>query len=490
MLFNSLAFIFLFLPVTVAVYFALNRHRLTVAAKAWLVAASLFFYSYWDVAYLPLMLTSILFNFAVGAALSGGLAAGRLNSAAARKLVLTFAIAANLGLLGFFKYADFFLGNVNVALGADFALLHIVLPLGISFFTFTQIAYLVDAHAGTVKENDYLNYSLFVTFFPHLLAGPILHHREMMPQFDSLRAKALNYKNLSVGLYLFFIGFFKKVALADTFATWANAGFGAAHSLTLIEAWTASLSYTLQLYFDFSGYTDMALGAALMLNIRLPINFNSPYRASSIQDFWRRWHITLSRFLRDYLYIPLGGNRSGSLRTYGNLMATFVLGGLWHGPAWTFVAWGTLHGAALVAHRMWSQMGLRMHRVLAWFVTFNFINLTWVFFRAKNWDQAVDMLQAMAGMNGVVLPEWLGRFLYALAPHGVRFGHPLAQINGDLTTLPMIAAGLGLALFAANSNALAHSFKPGRRTLVFTIALAIGGFMAMTSVTEFLYYNF
>ena len=280
--------------------------------------------------------------------------------------------------------------------------LDLALPLAISFFTFQQISYLVDSYRGETKEYDFLNYALFVTFFPQLIAGPIVHHKEMMPQFASKWNLVKNYKNIALGLFIFSIGLFKKVVIADTFAVWATAGFDTATTLNLFEAWATSLSYTFQLYFDFSGYTDMAIGAALLFNIKLPINFNSPYKATSIQDFWRRWHITLSRFLKDYIYIPLGGNRKGEFRTYANLMATFIIGGLWHGADWTFVFWGFLHGFALVIHRAWSKLGFKLNTILAWFITFNFINISWVFFRAKEWDDAIKVLSSMFSLDNMI----------------------------------------------------------------------------------------
>lgn len=395
MLFHSYEFIFFFLPITLFIYFWLNKKRLTQASKAWLVFASLFFYSWWNIIYLPLILGSILFNFAVGSTITKMGDNVSIKQRISRKSLLAFGIISNIMLLAYFKYMDFFITNTNTLLGTHWDLMHIILPLGISFFTFTQIAYLVDAYRNEVKEMDYLNYTLFVTFFPHLLAGPILHHKEMMPQFDAIRAKVIDYRNIAKGLFLFSIGLFKKVVIADTFAQWANAGFETTQALNLIEAWATSLSYTFQLYFDFSGYTDMALGVALMFNIALPINFNSPYKALNIQDFWRRWHITLSRFLRDYIYIPLGGNRNGEFRTYSNLFTVFLIGGLWHGASWMFVIWGALHGFAIVLHRAWQQFGFKMNTILAWFITFNFINITWIFFRAENWLKAKAILLGM-----------------------------------------------------------------------------------------------
>jgi len=306
-------------------------------------------------------------------------------------------------LLGYFKYANFLIHNINIVFNISYILPQVILPLGISFFTFTQIAYLVDSYRGEAKEYDFLNYALFVTFFPYLIAGPILHHHEMVSQFESRGTMAVSYQNIASGLFIFGIGLFKKVIMADTFAIWANAGFdGGRPTLDFFSAWGASLSYTFQLYYDFSGYCDMGMGAALLFNIRLPLNFNSPYKALDIQEFWRRWHMTLSRYLRDYLYIPLGGNRCSTLRVYVNLMATFLLGGLWHGASWMFVIWGALHGAALVVHRIWSGTGFRMPKVLAWLLTFSFINIAWVFFRAKTMDDALKVLRGMADIGSLL----------------------------------------------------------------------------------------
>jgi D-alanyl-lipoteichoic acid acyltransferase DltB (MBOAT superfamily) len=399
MIFSSPQFILLFLPIAFFGYFFLNRIRLVLAAKTWLVGASLFFYAYWNVAYLPLLLGSICFNFAAGTALSGKKTSRRLPVPPG--VILAISVAANLAFLAYFKYANFFVDNLNLALGTGYQWPKILLPLGISFFTFTQIAYLVDSYRGEVEDYDFLNYALFVTFFPHLIAGPILHHREMMSQFRSRWTWAIRYRNIYLGLFIFSVGLFKKVILADTFSIWANAGFDGGMNLDFFSAWATSFSYTFQLYFDFSGYCDMAIGASLLFNVWLPINFNSPYKALDIRDFWRRWHMTLSRYLRDYLYIPLGGNRGRPVRVYFNIMATFVLGGLWHGASWMFVIWGALHGAALVLHRIWTRFGLRMPNVLAWLLTFGFVNVTWVFFRAKTLDDARRVLRGMVDFHSI-----------------------------------------------------------------------------------------
>ena len=399
MIFSSWEFIFLFLPVVWFGYFFLNRVRLIAWGKAWLVLASLVFYGYWSINYLPLLLGSICFNFAIGTNLAKPLAA--FSAKNFRQKLLIFGILVNLGLLAYFKYANFCATNINFVFNAGYSLPQIILPLGISFFTFTQIAYLIDSHRGKAQEYDLLNYALFVTFFPHLIAGPILHHGDMMSQFRSRWTLAIRYRNILLGLFIFSIGLFKKVVIADTFSIWANAGFDGGNRLDFFSAWATSLAYTFQLYFDFSGYSDMAIGAALFFNIWLPINFNSPYKALDIQDFWRRWHITLSNFLRDYLYIPLGGSRCSTTRTYFNLLTTFVLGGLWHGASWMFVIWGTLHGLALITQRVWSKLDFALPKQLAWLLTFTFVNVTWVFFRAKTFDDAIAVLSGMVDFGSI-----------------------------------------------------------------------------------------
>ena len=327
MLFNSYEFIFIFLPITFFVYFYLNKKRLGDVAKGFLVCSNLFFYAWWNIYYLPILIISVIFNYFIGRLLLNE------NLKICKKQVLIIGIVCNVAFLAYFKYSDFLIQNFNAISGSKINLLHISLPLALSFVTFQQIAYLVDSYHMNTKENSFLNYSLFITFFPQLIAGPIVHHKEMMPQFANKFNLIKNYKNIATGLFIFSIGLFKKVVIADTFSLWATDGFDIAKTLNFFEAWATSLSYTFQLYFDFSGYCDMAIGLALMFNIKLPINFNSPYKALDIQDFWHRWHITLSRFLRDYIYIPLGGNREGRCRTYINLMIVFLIGGLWHGAA-------------------------------------------------------------------------------------------------------------------------------------------------------------
>jgi len=488
-LFNSYEFIFAFLPLSFFVYFYLNSIRLTTASRAFLVSASLFFYSWWNIVYLPLILVSILFNYSIGTALSEEKEYRKVS----KKALLSVGVVANVLLLVYFKYMDFFIENINILTSSNILLLHLALPLAISFFTFQQIAYLVDSYRGETKEYNFLNYTVFVTFFPQLIAGPIVHHKEMMPQFANLRNSVINYRNIALGIFIFTIGLFKKVVIADTFAIWATSGFENAHELSLIASWITSLAYTIQLYFDFSGYTDMAIGAGLLFNIKLPINFDSPYKAMSIQDFWRRWHITLSRFLRDYIYIPLGGNRVVEFRVYSNLMITFIIGGLWHGAGWTFVLWGFLHGFALVIHRVWQRVGFGLYSIVAWFITFNFINITWIFFRADSISDAIAIIKSMFGFSGVVIPNMLHSIFNFFGLVNIEYGSfvtILKLINGNLITPLWFIIILPILFFTHNSNELLRRFKPTKMILLFTAILFSISLLKLSGYSEFLYFRF
>lgn len=398
MLFNSFIYILLFLPTVALLYYTFAKYVSYSSAKKILVLASLFFYGWWNPTYLILLIVSIIANYQIAKSIQK-----QIITSPHRKNILILGILFNLGLLTYFKYTNFFIANINTVLHTHVMLKEIILPLGISFFTFTQIAFLIDTHRNTAKEYGVLNYFLFVTFFPHLLAGPIIHHAQMMPQFANETNAKVNYANIYFGLILFIIGLAKKLLIADTFAIFANNGFSSTAHLDFTSAWITSLSYTLQIYFDFSGYTDMAIGASKLFNINLPINFNSPYQSLNIQEFWRRWHITLSNFLRDYLYIPLGGNRVVEINIYRNLFLTFILGGLWHGAGWTFVIWGFLHGAALSIQRWFGNQNIILPRWFSWFLTFNFINITWIFFRADSVNQAMKIISAMLNFSNVAI---------------------------------------------------------------------------------------
>jgi alginate O-acetyltransferase complex protein AlgI len=417
MLFNSYQFVFVFLPVTLIVFFVLGRAS-RVWAAGWLALASLVFYGYWSVKYIPLLLGSVIFNFICGRALSR-----RARSPRGHQLLIG-AIAADLLLLGFYKYANFFLTSVNDIAGTQLPVLTIVLPIGISFFTFTQIAFLVDAYRAIAREYSFTHYLLFATYFPHLIAGPILHHAEIMPQFESPEPYRFSSRSFAIGTTIFAIGLAKKVLLADHFGFTASPVFDAAHAgvaIPLTAAWVGVLSYSFQLYFDFSGYTDMAIGISKLIGVDLPINFYSPYKSTSIIEFWQRWHMTLSRFLRDYLYIPLGGNRKGVFRRYLNLMVTMLLGGLWHGANYTFVVWGGLHGLYLVTNHAlrsfrrpagnadavpairsaWAAIAGRV-------ATFLCVTVAWVFFRADDLGSASRLLHGMLGLSGLTVHPHAG----------------------------------------------------------------------------------
>ncbi len=487
MLFNSYEYIFLFLPVTFLVYFTLNHKKLIMPAKLWLVFSSLFFYSWWNIIYLPLILISIIFNYIVGSCFNKKPHV----FSNYRKHLLIFGIIGNISLLAYFKYADFFITNFNFVFKTDLNLLQLVLPLAISFFTFQQIAFLVDSYRKETQEYDFLSYSVFVSFFPQLIAGPIVHHREMMPQFRDQKNLKINYKNIAIGLFVFFIGLSKKVLIADTFAVVAIKGFDHAETLRFFEAWATSLSYTFQLYFDFSGYTDMAIGAALLFNIKLPINFNSPYKAVNIQDFWRRWHITLSRFLRNYIYIPLGGSRSRKNKIYFNIIITFLIGGIWHGAGWTFVFWGMLHGLASIVHRLWKQLGLSMHPMIGWFLTFNFVNIAWVFFRADQWQDALKVLKGMTGTNGVSLPIVLTSKLSFFEHYDfITFGGFLKNIGGEWGIFLLLPIMLSIVLLLKNSVELRDNFKPNLSYAIWGSLVTIISVLSLNKISEFLYFNF
>jgi alginate O-acetyltransferase complex protein AlgI len=472
LLFNSYPFILFFLPVTVFGFFLLAKrgHRF---AAAWLAAASIFFYGWWNPAYVLLLLASIGLNYAFGVRLARLHASGR-DKHAGRFLAVV--VSANLLLLCYYKYAGFFLANLRELTGITHDVAEIALPLGISFFTFTQIAFLVDARRGKAKEYNFIHYCLFVTYFPHLIAGPILHHGEMMPQFRNDATYRVKWENLAVGLTLFLIGLYKKTVLADGIAEFVGPTFDAAAAgspLTLLGAWGAALAYTFQIYFDFSGYSDMAIGLSRLFGIVLPLNFDSPYKAASIAEFWRRWHITLSRFLRDYLYFSLGGNRKGAARRYLNLFLTMLLGGFWHGAGWTFICWGALHGIYLMFNHGWESLckALRFEpkNIFGWtafahLITFAAVVVAWVFFRAANIDAALAMLKAMAGMSGLNSPQcWLTSWSEAgaaLGSHGGQFPESNC-FGGDAIQVAWIAVLFVVCWTFPNTQEVFANFRPG-----------------------------
>jgi alginate O-acetyltransferase complex protein AlgI len=522
-LFNSLQFLLFFFPIVVVLYYVFarggRRYRDFV-----LLFASFWFYAWWDVRFVTLLAGSILVNCTLGKSIAMALKRGARRRA---DMLLAAAVVFDLGTLGVFKYAHFFIANINAVAGTSYAIGAVILPLGISFFTFEQIGFVVDQRRGADYHVDILSYAIFVSFFPRLVAGPILRYDEIVPQlaFPVPRRSALD--DLAVGLTIFVIGLIKKSVLADGIAPYASSVFAAAaqgQPVDLFLSWGGVLAYTCQLYFDFSGYSDMAIGAARCLGIRLPMNFFSPYKATSIIEFWRRWHITLSRFLRDYLYISLGGNRRGLARRYVNLCITMLLGGLWHGANWTFVIWGGLHGFFLMVNHGWRALAGRS-AVLSAFrcspfgaaagfvLTFVAVVVGWVFFRAATFAAAGNLLFGMVGRHGASLPEGLA---FALRPAagflawlGIGFG--AGSGSTFAVTWLWVLALLGIAWLLPSTQELLAPYAPvleiarermpirARAGLVWrpsrswALAMGVLALLAMISITrvsEFLYWQF
>lgn len=489
MLFNSYVFLLLFLPVIWCAYFALNHIRLYRISQAVLIAGSFFFYGYQEPRLCLILLSSIGVNYALHILLADTAAEKRL-----KDVLLVLGIAANFGLLLYFKYYNFLLENVNRLLHTEFVLKAIVLPLGISFFTFQQVSFLVDSRRGEIKRCRFLDYALFVAFFPQLVAGPIVLHREMIPQFQDLKRRRPDYGNITAGLEYLVIGLAKKVLVADSFARICDAGYESLGSLNSFSACLTILAFTLEIYFDFSGYCDMAVGLGRLFNIHIPVNFHSPYKALTIADFWKRWHMTLTRFLTTYLYIPLGGNRGGTWRTYRNVMIVFALSGLWHGADWNYVLWGILHGTALVIYRMGRRYFDRLPRWLLWTGTFSFVNIAWIFFRADYFRQPLRLLsRVMTGGSGLcqaamvdalcrdtVWMTLLERFMDA----------------GTLQTAGQAAVAGWFLLWTAVCVVLPSSHEIVARRIRSTwYYLALGAllswsFMWLSQMSKFIYFNF
>lgn len=493
MLFNSYIFIFVFLPITWVGFWGINKFKLTRLARVWLTVASFGFYAYWNIAYLPLLLISVVFNYQMGQAI-----ANAKPDTKSSKRLLWIGIVVNLIAIGYYKYFNFFIDSINGVLKGDFPNAEVILPLAISFYTFTQIAYLVDAYRGETKhlKYDLLTYSLFVVFFPQLIAGPILRHDELIPQIRNLKKSIFSQKNFFTGCIFFGLGLSKKVLIADSLSPWVATVFSHVDEVTFIESWVGILSYTYQLYFDFSGYSDMAIGLGLMFNFNLPINFNSPYKATSISDFWRRWHMTLSNFLRDYLYIPLGGNRKGEARRYINLIVTMLLAGLWHGAGWTYVIWGGLHGIYLSVNHGWRKLNIPLPKIIAWSITFFAVITAWIIFRAASFSDGLEIFKTMMGWNGVVVPGEPTGKLAILTNFGIRV-QPWNSFNylpefWNSKSLPFaILLVLTLCVkYLPNTQEIAYKFKPS-----FWLAAGVGFLtgvclLSLNRVTEFLYFQF
>ena len=501
MQFNSYIFILCFLPLTLLVYFALNHFGKRKPALAALLAASLWFYGYFNKSYLIIICGSIAVNFILS----------RLMGRSQRKKgLLILGLLFNVGLIFYFKYYDFFLSNLNTAFGTDFVLKNITLPLGISFFTFQQISFMVDSYRGETKDYTFLEYALFVSFFPQLVAGPIVLHSELIPQFRNESKYGVNFDNLSRGIMMFTRGLAKKILIADLFGAAVDWGFAQAaiaskgeDALSTVETIIVMLSYTFQIYFDFSGYSDMAIGLGAMFNLDIPVNFRSPYKALSVADFWKRWHLTLTRFLTTYVYIPLGGNRKGKMRTYLNTMIVFLISGIWHGANWTFVLWGIIHGLGQCFNKLFGgaarslERGLEKYKPLLfllhaveWTVTFIFINVTWLLFRADSILQWRQILARLFVKYYYVKADILECFrIHKLSQVLSALGADFSdyQILTFSTYCIMIAAFV-LCIFFRNNQEC--RYKKNVLSLVFTGVILTVCILSMSSISTFLYFNF
>ncbi len=490
MLFNSYVFLMVFLPITCLLYYGLNRLEKYRMASFALLAASFVFYGYQDPKLCLLLAASILLNYAIHLALTGSCAGG-----GCRALLLVCGLAVNLGILFYFKYLDFFLENVNALTGSRFVLRNIALPLGISFYTFQQLSFVVDSYRGETKRYRFLDYALFVSFFPQLVAGPIVLHSEIIPQFADMQKRKVNYANLLAGTEYLIIGLAKKVLLADSFGRICDAGHAMIPELSSFGAIAVILSYTLEIYFDFSGYCDMAVGIGRLFNIEIPVNFRSPYKAVNIADFWKRWHITLTRFLTTYLYIPLGGSRKGKWKTCRNVLIVFALSGLWHGADWSFVVWGMMHGVMMVLYRLTRTWVDRLPKWFTWLLTFVFVNAAWMFFWTESIRLPLQLFRRVfcGGLSG--LPVQLSRALCdgslvcSLLMTVSDMGGGAELFLQGLTVL-WLAGGLLLCVAAPSSHEIvAAKCRKGRYYLALS-ALLFTAVIHLSEISKFIYFNF
>lgn len=484
MLFNSYIFILVFLPLCIAGYFALNHFRQYTLGQFFLLGMSLWFYGYFNVSYLLIIIVSILINYAVYMLME------KFRGKSVCRGLMAAGVVINVGILFYFKYMDFFIENVNALFKTNLSLLNIALPLGISFFTFQQISFIVDAYKGEIPGYNFLYYASFVSFFPQLVAGPIVTHDELIPQFLDREKKKLNTDNLAQGIYIFVFGLAKKVLLADKFGAAVTYGFTTLEQLNSASAFIVMLSYTIQIYFDFSGYCDMAVGIGKMLNIDLPINFNSPYKALTITEFWGRWHITLTRFFTKYVYIPLGGNRKGRVRSCINVLIVFFVSGLWHGASWNFVFWGLCHGIFMVITRTCRKFFEKLHPALNWLITFSFVNVMWVFFRAETFSQAFTLLRKLISWDFDNFdPLFIEMFRITelkkvLRVFNVETLYPPTLITGFFVTAMLLILGY------SNAYEKMQKFKPTSIRMLTTLFLLVWCIFSFTGISTFLYFNF
>lgn len=506
MLFNSYIFILLFLPVTIAGYFLINKYKRQEESRAdlwWLFLMSLWFYGYTNPRYLILLLLSIGINYFVSVKINNDRDSGKNLKG---KSWMVSGIVFNVALLLYFKYYDFFVSNINLVLGTDWTLKNLILPLGISFFSFKQIAYVVDCYRMEESVRyQWIEYAAYVTFFPQLISGPIGLHYEFVPKMREKELKKIDYDNMSQGLYAIAMGLAKKGLIADNLSKVVAAGFAEVNPLSVTSAWVVMIAYTLQIYFDFSGYSDVAMGIEKMLNLEPVINFNSPYIAKSVSEFWERWHMSLTRFFTRYVYIPLGGSRKGKIRTYVNTMIVFCLSGLWHGANWTFVLWGILHGAFMTLEKiikdLWksfvhikikNKFLLFLGRVIGLIYTFLFVNLAWVLFRVTDLNQALAFVGCLFGkryniassimekVNGFIEVRLLTRFGF----------EDMIAVYPWLPCVLLIVALLFAVFVMKNTQEKMVMEKYGVLRSVFVVILLVWSVISFADVAEFLYFNF
>lgn len=479
----------------------LNHYEKYKLGQAFLLMMSLWFYGYNSLRYLVVLIGSVLFNYAVYSALQRSnknpewQGAGKvinekhIGNGLQKGLMIT-GVIVNIGILLYFKYMDFFIGNINGIFGTDLDFLRIALPLGISFFTFQQISFIVDTYRGEVKEYGFLEYACFVTFFPQLIAGPIVTHEELVPQFKDISKKKINADNMAQGIYMFTMGLAKKVLLADTFGKVVDYGYRMPDTLNSITAIFIVLSYTIQIYFDFSGYCDMAIGIGKMLNIDLPLNFNAPYRSCTIIEFWDRWHMTLTRFFTKYVYIPLGGSRRGTVRTYVNVFFVFLISGFWHGASWNFVLWGMMHGVMNICTRICKKVVDKIPLIFKWLVTFAFVNIAWVFFRAKTIKEALLILRKLFSGGFKVTDVSFYETVISTEIKEIMSVIPFEAYCPGFVLCVYFAVAFILLLCCKTAYQKMQNFRPTVWNLGLTLFLLIWSIYSFAGVSTFLYFNF
>lgn len=484
MLFNSFIFILLFFPICLLGYFALNRLHYYRIALVFLIGMSLWFYGYFNPWYLIVIVSSVLINYAIFRMMNWR------TLSAYRKLLMITGVGINIAILGYFKYMDFFISTVNDIFDSDIALLNIVLPLGISFFTFQQISFVVDAYKREVPQYGFVEYVCYVSYFPQLIAGPIVTHDELIPQLLEERRKQFDWDNFAKGVYLFSLGLAKKVLLADTFGNAVNEGYSHIATLSALDALILIFSYAMQIYFDFSGYCDMAIAIAKMMNIDLPVNFNSPYKAQNISEFWDRWHMTLTRFLTKYVYIPLGGNRLGKIRTYVNILLVFLISGIWHGAGYTFIVWGIGHGVCTMLYRVGRKVFDKIPKVINMLYNFVIVSILWVFFRADKIGDAIDLLSRLFVGKWNEIDSLIVCNFDRTEFLTIMNTFPLLQRIPCFTLILFVIGAIYFSFFADNAIERMRKFTPKVSNIVTTLFLLLWSVLSITGISTFLYFNF